>query len=302
MKNGQFIEINGKKLYVEVNDTNAEKAILYLHGGPGESCFDFTYHQTNRLGQNFRLIAFDQRGVCRSEGIGENEPFGLGDLVEDCEELRHSLGVKKWSLIGHSFGGYLAVLYALRYPDSIEKVIFEGPTFDFTYTAKALLEKTANLFGKYKMPEHQDKCLKLSNESSCSAKELVEGYMELSDFLEEKRMQIYTHNFNNPTDYTKYSDEQWEEFYDKSIIHYNRLREEGKIFESVLPLLKDIKLPCLLILGEHDVVTCPTQIETYKNDVQQGEIYMIENSGHTPHYEAANLFCDVVTDFLTKDV
>lgn len=141
MKNGQFIEINGKKLYVEVNDTNAEKAILYLHGGPGESCFDFTYHQTNRLGQNFRLIAFDQRGVCRSEGIGENEPFGLGDLVEDCEELRHSLGVKKWSLIGHSFGGYLAVLYALRYPDSIEKVIFEGPTFDFTYTAKALLEK-----------------------------------------------------------------------------------------------------------------------------------------------------------------
>ena len=36
--------------------------------------------------------------------------------------------------------------------------------------------------------------------------------------------------------------------------------------------------------------------------MQQGEIYMIENSGHTPHYEAADLFCDVVTDFLTKKV
>ena len=59
MRDGQFIEVNGKKLYVEVDDSNTDKAILYLHGGPGESCFDFTYHQKNRLGQNFRLIAFD---------------------------------------------------------------------------------------------------------------------------------------------------------------------------------------------------------------------------------------------------
>ncbi|KLV14756.1 alpha/beta hydrolase [Niallia circulans] len=300
MKNGQFIEINGKKLYVEVNDTNSDKAILYLHGGPGESCFDFTYHQTNRLGQNFRLIAFDQRGVCRSEGISENEPFGLDNLVEDCEELRRCLGIKKWSIIGHSFGGYLAVLYAFRYPNSIDKVIFEGPTFDFKYTAKALLEKTASLFKKYKMSESRYRCLKLSNDSSCTTKELVEGYMELSEFLEEKRMHIYTHNFNNPTDTSMYSDEQWDIFYDKSEIHFNRLRDEGKIFESALPLLKDIRLPCLLILGQYDVVTCPIQIETYINDIQQGEIYFIENCGHTPHYEAADIFRDVVTDFLTK--
>ena len=44
MEKGQLIDIKGKKLYVEVSNTKCEKAILYLHGGPGESCFDFTYH------------------------------------------------------------------------------------------------------------------------------------------------------------------------------------------------------------------------------------------------------------------
>ena len=300
MNNGQLLEVNGKKLYVEVNNPNSEKAILYLHGGPGESCFDFTYHQKERLGKNFQLIAIDQRGVCRSESIENDELFGLDDLVEDCEELRRLLGIEKWSVIGHSFGGYLAVLYASRYPGSINKVIFEGPTFDFELTAKALLKKTANLFEKYDMEEWKVKCLELSDDSACSPRRRVEGYMELSDHLEEHRMEIYTHNFTNPTDTDIYTDEEWDEFYDKSEIHYKRLSDEGKIFESALPLLKLIKSPCLLLLGKYDVVTCPTQIHAFLNDVEYGEIYTFNNSGHTPHYESADEFCNLVTEYLTK--
>ena len=50
---------------------------------------------TNRLGQNVWLMAFDPRGVCRSEVISENERLRLNHLVE---------------------GGFLAMLYAFRYP------------------------------------------------------------------------------------------------------------------------------------------------------------------------------------------
>ncbi|WP_139891485.1 alpha/beta fold hydrolase [Bacillus sp. D386] len=300
MENGQLIDIKGKKIYVEISHKKCDKAILYLHGGPGEGCFYFTYHQKTRLGDKFKLIAFDQRGVCRSEGISNGEAFSLDDLVDDCEGIRQFLGIKKWSIIGHSFGGYLAVLYASRYPNSIEKVIFEGPTFDFGLTAKALLKKTASLFEKYKMVENELKCIKLYNDATLSPRELVEGYMEIGEFLEENRMEIYTHNFNNPTDTGVYSDGQWGNFYNKSAIHFDRLRDEGKIFESVFPLLKKINIPCLLILGEHDAVTCPIQVQTYITEVKQGEIYTVKYSGHTPHYEAADEFCDVVTDYLTK--
>ncbi len=67
--------------------------------------------------------------------------FGLNDLIEDCEELKKVLQIEKWSIIGHSFGGYVALLYASIYPSSIEKIIFEGPTFNFALTSRALLQK-----------------------------------------------------------------------------------------------------------------------------------------------------------------
>lgn len=69
-------------------------------------------------------------------------------MIEDCEELKKVLQIKKWSIIGHSFGGYLALLYASIYPGSIKKIIFEGPTFDFALTSRALLQKTGHLLKK----------------------------------------------------------------------------------------------------------------------------------------------------------
>ncbi|AYV66647.1 alpha/beta hydrolase [Niallia circulans] len=126
-----YLNINNKELYVETHGKMTGKAILYLHGGPGEGCFDFSMNQTHRLNNFFRLVVIDQRGVCRSEEIFKEESFGINHLIEDCEELRIQLGISKWSIIGHSFGGYLAVLYANRYPF---KLIENGRYDHFQYT------------------------------------------------------------------------------------------------------------------------------------------------------------------------
>ena len=70
-------------------------------------------------------------GVWRSEAILDEENISLEDIIEDFEELRKKLHINKWSLLSHSFGGYLAVLYANLYPDSIEYMIYECPSFRF---------------------------------------------------------------------------------------------------------------------------------------------------------------------------
>ena len=101
--------IRNKGIHVETHGSKESPALLYLHGGPGESCYDFSFHQSGRLGKHFYLVAIDQRGVCRSEAIQENEEFGFQDLVDDCEALRKELGIDKWSVLGHSFGGFLAL-------------------------------------------------------------------------------------------------------------------------------------------------------------------------------------------------
>lgn len=181
----KHMDIRGKKLYVEAHGNPKSKPVLYLHGGPGESCYDFSFHQAERLKDSLYVIMIDQRGVCRSEVITEEEPFGLNDLVEDCEAIRKLLQIEKWSVIGHTFGGYLALLYASIYPNSIEKIIFEGPTFDFALTSKALLQKTAQLLKKYGKEKEAKECLDFS-ESNANPEELLEAYIRLSAELEEK--------------------------------------------------------------------------------------------------------------------
>ncbi|KAA0547200.1 alpha/beta hydrolase [Bacillus sp. BGMRC 2118] len=291
--------IRGKKLYVEQYGHQANPAILYLHGGPGESCYDFTFHQKSRLEKYFRVIAIDQRGVCRSEGIKEGEEFSLEDLIYDCEALREYLQIDTWSIVGHSFGGYLALLYASLFPKSIEKVVFECPTFDFALTARFLIKKTASLAGKYGNKELEKRCKEFLCNQELSPQQLTEGYMMLSDELGENRMEIYRYMKENPTDYSLYSDEEWDMFYDRSEIHYNLLRKEGEIFNSLLCKIKEIVNPMLLLTAEYDAATCERHIEVFGSEAMDGQLYHFKECGHTPHYEKADEFALVVKNFVS---
>ncbi|MGR3764351.1 alpha/beta hydrolase [Rossellomorea sp. NS-SX7] len=289
--------IRGKGIHIETYGDKELPALLYLHRGPGESCYDFSFHQSSRLKEHFYLIAIDQRGVCRSEAISEGEPFGFQDLIEDCEAIRNELGIEKWSVLGHSFGGFLALAYVLQYPQHINKVLFECPTFDFTLTSKGLLRKTARLFNQYNQPELKERAETLLTKE-LTPKDFTEIYMKLSDELGEKRMEIYTHNFDNPTDYyTAYSAEEWDRFYDRSEYHYTLLRKEGIIFTNVLDKIKQVKNPMLLMTGEHDPVTCSEHIKIFTQDAEEGEVFHFSSSGHTPHYEEADLFEKVVCEY-----
>lgn len=299
MIQGKYIECDGKKIFVEHYGQENEQAILYLHGGPGEGSYDFSYHQAYRLSRSFEVIIIEQRGVCRSEGINPGESLRLEDLIEDCECIRKQLGIKKWSVIGHSFGGYLSVLYALKYPQSIDHLILEGPTFDFALTAKALLKRTASLYSQYGQTEELKKCVAFMK-TNPSTRELVEGYMDLSQGLGDRRMEIYRRHNSVSTDFSVYTDDEWEIFYDRSEIHYNLLRDEGRIFQSLLPLLADVTVPMLLLLGKYDVVTCEEQVNAFVAGAKEGAVYTFLNSAHTPHYEEEELFEEVVTKYLRE--
>ncbi|PEC20444.1 alpha/beta fold hydrolase [Bacillus cereus] len=293
---GKYMDIRGTKLYVETHGNPKNKPVLYLHGGPGESCYDFSFHQAERLKDSLYVVMIDQRGVCRSEVITEEEPFGLSDLIEDCEELRKVLQIEQWSVIGHSFGGYLALLYAATYPNSIERIVFEGPTFDFALTSRALLQKTGSLLKKYGKEAAAEECLAYSS-SNASSKDLLEAYIRLSNELEEKRMEIYNYT-EDETDDSLYSDEEWDVFSNRSNIHFDRLKSEGACHTSLLSKIEEVKNPMLLIVGKYDVVTCEKQIETFNKDARNGKYIVFEESGHTPHYEEADRFAETVIHFL----
>lgn len=96
---GNYYKIRGKNIYTEILGEDGSTVLLFIHGGPGGiGVTDFIAYQGNRLSKHFKVIAPEQRGVWRSEAILDEEQITLEDMIEDFEELRKKLHIKKWSL------------------------------------------------------------------------------------------------------------------------------------------------------------------------------------------------------------
>jgi proline iminopeptidase len=78
-----------------------------------------------------RIIYYDQRGC----GLSDYKPgkgYSIEQAVGDLENLRKALRVKKWIVLGHSYGGLLAQYYTVKYPENVAGLVLVGsqlPTF-----------------------------------------------------------------------------------------------------------------------------------------------------------------------------
>lgn len=96
--------------------------IIVVHGGPD---FDHTYllPELDRLAESFRLVYYDQRGRGRSaEGVSA-EDVTIESELDDLDLVRRHFGLGTVAVLGHSWGGVLAMEYAIRHPDRVSHLI-----------------------------------------------------------------------------------------------------------------------------------------------------------------------------------
>src|SRR5215203_6048880 len=96
--------------------------IVVLHGGPD---FDHYYlrPELDRLADSFRLVYYDQRGRGRSgDGVDRRE-VSIESEVADLEAVRSRFGFESVTILGHSWGGLLAMEYAIRHPNRVTHLI-----------------------------------------------------------------------------------------------------------------------------------------------------------------------------------
>jgi pimeloyl-ACP methyl ester carboxylesterase len=112
------IQIRDVSLFVKV--IGQGYPLLLMHGGPG------TDHNTmlpfRRCADRFTVVFYDHRCNGRSEGA-EISSMTWENLTADADVLRETLGFDKWAVLGHSFGGMVALEYALRYPQSLSHLL-----------------------------------------------------------------------------------------------------------------------------------------------------------------------------------
>jgi proline iminopeptidase len=143
------ISIHAQSLYIKTFGAPKDKAMIFLHGGPGYNAANFEATTAQQLAdQGFFVIVYDRRGEGRS--LDKSAQFTFQQSFQDLNSIYQQYQIKKAILIGHSFGGLLATLYAEQYPKAIESLVLVGAPIDLQTTFKTIIKHSKNIYDEKK--------------------------------------------------------------------------------------------------------------------------------------------------------
>lgn len=283
-----LMEIRGTRLYVDQRGPVDAPALLYVHGGPGAGSYDFMSFQGDPLSRQLRVIGVDQRGVQHSDPL--EGAVTEDEVVADFEALREELGVGRWAILGHSYGGRLALRYAVTHPETVDRVIFENPPWDLRLATRELVRAALPLLTELGAT---DGTAELLAEDGPATLEMWNERLAIVGRLGERRMEIYS-----PIDLKLPADELPDEIQNRAGRFAETIIQTPGFVESLLPMLSRLTQPALLIKGQHDPVTSAEEIARFQSDVPDSTYRYIEGTGHFVHAEAADAYTQLVTEFV----
>jgi pimeloyl-ACP methyl ester carboxylesterase len=119
----QWIQINSEK--------NQAPILLFLHGGPGNSAMSYAHKFTSELQKHFIVVLWDQRETGKTLQLNSSPSLSLARMEADVHEMIEYLCARfsqpKIYLMGHSWGGFLALRMAALYPNQLEACFAISP-------------------------------------------------------------------------------------------------------------------------------------------------------------------------------
>lgn len=103
-------------------EQGAGQPLILLHGNGEDS--SYFVHQIDHFSKSYRVIAIDTRG--HGQSPRGDKPFTIKQFVEDLHEFMDEKSITKANVLGFSDGGNIALTFALKYPERIQKLILNG--------------------------------------------------------------------------------------------------------------------------------------------------------------------------------
>ena len=274
---------------------NPKMKVLLLHGGPGATheifeCFDGYFPQ-----ENIEYIYYDQLDSYYSDKPNDSTLWTTEHFVEEVEQVRRALNLNKdnFYLYGQSWGGILAMEYALKYQDNIKGLVISNMMASIPEYEKY----AAEVLGPQLPPDIY--------------KEIKE--MEAnSDFGNPKYTELVT-TYYYPEHVLRMPIEEWPESINRTFNHLNPniyiymqgYSEFGVTGNASLKgwdvseKLKNLKVPTLTIGAKYDTMD-PKYMEWMSNEVQNGR-FLLTNGSHLSQYDDQKTFFKGLIKFI-KDV
>lgn len=293
---GTLMAVRGTNLWVEDYGPKDAPALLYVHGGPGLGVFEFSHFMRDRLARDHRLILVDQRGVLRSDPIAPRDPMNLDVLSADFDALRQALDIPCWSILGHSWGGPIALHYAVTHEATVDRVIFENAVLDADSTARNLLGHTAAAL---------DAAGKPGDAAAVRRVLLTPDTIDLWDQMDAclnrlpRRQSLYVYDSQFLGFYGRISadsgipDARW----GQGVTMAMALLKDPDAMAPAWNRISRLSQPTLLLRGETDPSISPREIDALRIR-SNARVVEVPRSGHFIHVEQPDAFAAEVGRFL----
>lgn len=271
-----FALVRGVEIFVR--RIGAGPPVVVLHGGPGAH-HDYLLPGFDALADGRELIYYDQRGGGRS-AVERDVPVGWTEHVADLEALRVEWGLDRLTIAGYSWGGLLALLYALDHPARVVRLALVSPAPSW----RAARERFEARFGQRNLDPAFQEARRALRESGLRDRD-PEAFQRR---IFELSVAAYFHDPERARDLTPF-------------------RVTGRTQQEVWASLGDFDLrerlptlsgtPSLVLHGEDDAI--PIEAARTTAELIGAEFHPVPRCGHVPYVEAHQEFVRVVGGFLT---
>jgi proline iminopeptidase len=285
---GAFVVVNGHRLWYRIAGQGSP--LLLIPGGPGSS-HSYLYPGMERLANSFQVIYFDAFGRGQSDRANHPGEYSFNHDIDDAEGLRKALGLGKIAVYGHSYGGLVAQGYALRYPQSLSKLILANTCHSAEMWQKGCNDNWNNeIQNQYPEVWAELQQLRAKGAVSCDPTyQQVQGRVPLCllYFYDPSNSNITVDT--NPDVFCQIAGP------DAGIVLGGDLASVD--FRGQL---RGIQVPTLVLAGRFDRVGIPRYSVQFRTFMPRAQFVMFEKSGHLPFLEEPELHDSIVRAFLGK--
>jgi proline iminopeptidase len=276
------ISIRDVSLFVEVLGNGYP--LCLMHGGPGADHWSLVSFR--RCADQFTLVFYDHRCNGRSEGAPVSS-MTWENLTADADARREKLGFEKWAVLGHSFGGHVALEYALRYPKSLSHLVLLDTGGDSRWAR----QHAADLLAKRGYSPEKVKLVRRFFNGEIEPNEMFPALMRFGDAY-----------FHDPSPL----------MLARELIHggwRSKIQPQAFVFAgrhllkdwTVMGRLGDINVPTLVMAGRDDFLFPPEHQIELAAGIPNARLRIIERAGHNAHDERPDEVIESVRGFISGD-
>jgi proline iminopeptidase len=253
--------------------------VIVLHGGPGAH-HDYLLPGFDALGGGRTLVYYDQRGGGKS-AVARDVPVGWREQVHDLEALRDIWGLSQLHLCGYSWGGLLAMFYAVSFPERVASLALVSPA---PAARSERVGYEAALAARNATPE-----LLAAREQVHASGLRGEDLGAYQQRLFELAVAGYFHDPSRASELTPF-------------------RVTGRTQQAVWdslgddfdlrPALRKLEIPARVVHGDDDPIPLATAAATA--DALGAECVVLADCGHVPHVEALDGLVAALDPFLPR--